>query len=38
LEIYRSDKLKLCEEKEVRDDLILEMGGKFNKIRDIMEK
>ena len=38
LEIYRSDKLKLCEEKEIRDDLILEMGGKFNKIREIMEK
>ena len=38
LEIYRSDKLKLCEEKEVRDDLILEMGQKFNKIREIMEK
>jgi len=38
LEIYRSDKIKLCEEKERRDNLILEMGGKFNKIRDIMEK
>lgn len=37
LEIYRSDKLKLCEEKEVRDDLILEMGNKFNKIKEIME-
>jgi len=38
LEIYRSDKSRLCEEKEVRDDLILEMGTKFNKIRKIMEK
>ena len=38
LDIYRSDKLRLCEEKEDRDDLILEMGEKFNKIREIMEK
>ena len=33
LEIYRSDKLKLCEEKEFRDDLILKMGKKFNQIK-----
>jgi len=37
LEIYHSDKQKLCAEKERRDDLILEMGNKFNKIREIME-
>jgi len=38
LDIYRSDKSRLCGEKKVRDDLILEMGEKFNKIREIMEK
>ena len=38
LDIYRSDKSRLCGEKEIRDDLILEMGEKFNKIRKIMEK